>query len=53
MTLSDQQQKQLNELVEFLKIPSISADSNYVNDVRLAAEWVADSFKKSVAKRWK
>lgn len=46
MTLSDQQQKQLNELVEFLKIPSISADSNYVNDVRLAAEWVADSLQK-------
>ena len=46
MTLTDQQQKQLNELVEFLKIPSISADSNYVNDVRLAAEWVADSLQK-------
>ncbi|MGB1806465.1 MAG: dipeptidase [Flavobacteriaceae bacterium] len=46
MTLSDQQQKQLNELVEFLKIPSISADSNYVNDVRFAAEWVADSLQK-------
>ena len=45
MTLSDQQQKQLNELIEFLKIPSISADSNYTNDVRLAAKWVADSLQ--------
>lgn len=45
MTLSDQQQKQLNELIEFLKIPSISANSNYTNDVRLAAKWVADSLQ--------
>ncbi len=30
----------LNELIDLLKIPSISADSNFKNDVRKAAEWV-------------
>lgn len=45
MTLTEQEQKQLNELIDFLKIPSISADSKYVTEVRRAAAWVAESLK--------
>ena len=32
----------LDELFEFLKIPSISADPNYKNDVKKAADWIAE-----------
>lgn len=35
----------LNELIDLLKIPSISADSNFKNDVRKAAEWVENKLK--------
>ena len=31
----------LDELFEFLKIPSISADPKYKNDVKKAADWIA------------
>ena len=31
----------LDELFDFLKIPSISADPNYKNDVKKAANWIA------------
>jgi len=37
------EQKQLDELLEFLKIPSISADSSYKQSVNEAAQWMADS----------
>jgi len=37
----------LEELVELLKIPSISADPNYENEVIDAAKWVADSLNKA------
>lgn len=37
----------LNELIELLKIPSISADSAYKKDVIKAAEFVSDSLKKA------
>lgn len=37
----------LNELVELLKIPSISADSAYKNDVLKTAEFVNESLKKA------
>lgn len=37
----------LNELLELLKIPSISADSAYKKDVIKAAEFVRDSLKKA------
>ena len=38
--IQDKKDVFLNELIELLKIPSISADSNFKNDVRKAAEWV-------------
>ena len=34
------------ELCDLLRIPSVSADSAYLADVRRAAEWVAGQFKK-------
>ncbi len=37
----------LNELLEFLRIPSVSADPKLKNDVRRAAEWVRDQMKRS------
>jgi len=46
MNLSEKQKNQLNELLEFLKIPSISADSNFSKEVRKAADWVANSLEK-------
>ena len=36
----------LNELKEFLRIPSVSALSDYKSDMQTAAEWLADSLKK-------
>jgi len=35
----------LNELLEILRIPSISADPAYAGDVRRAAEWVAKNLQ--------
>jgi len=35
----------LNELLEILRIPSISADPAYAGDVRRAAEWVAQNLQ--------
>lgn len=40
--IQDKKDVFLNELIELLKIPSISADSNFKNDVRKAAEWVVN-----------
>ncbi|MFY0688130.1 MAG: dipeptidase [Cyclobacteriaceae bacterium] len=37
----------LNELLELLKIPSISADSKYSEDVRKAAEFIKSKFESS------
>jgi acetylornithine deacetylase/succinyl-diaminopimelate desuccinylase-like protein len=39
----------LEELLELLKIPSISADSKYAGDVRKAAEFVAQKLEKAGA----
>lgn len=39
----------LNELLELLKIPSISADSAYSKDVRTTAEFVAEKLKSAGA----
>ncbi|PUB16846.1 dipeptidase [Paenisporosarcina sp. OV554] len=36
----------LNELKEFLRIPSVSALSDHKSDMQTAAEWLADSLKK-------
>ena len=42
-------ERYLNELIDLLKIPSISADSAYANDVHAAAQWVATSLEKAGA----
>ena len=36
--------RHLQELVEWLKIPSVSSDSSRYSDVQMAAKWVADKF---------
>ena len=43
MTLTKDQERYLEELIALLKIPSISADSNYKDAVHQAAQWVADA----------
>ncbi|MBW1962699.1 MAG: dipeptidase [Deltaproteobacteria bacterium] len=40
--LKENESRFLNELIEFLRIPSISALSEYSQDVRDAGRWVAD-----------
>lgn len=37
----------LNELIDFLKIPSVSADPKMKQEVRRAAEWLSDQLKTS------
>jgi acetylornithine deacetylase/succinyl-diaminopimelate desuccinylase-like protein len=41
--LRRRRERHLEELQEFLRIPSVSAKSEHHRDVRLAAEWVANS----------
>jgi len=43
----------LDELIEVLKIPSISADSKYAKDVRKTAKFVADKLKDAGANKVK
>ncbi len=38
-------ERYLNELIEWLKIPSVSADKNFKDDVLRAAEYLAQQFK--------
>lgn len=45
--LEENKQRFLDELIELLKIPSISADSAYKNDVIKTAEFVANSLTKA------
>lgn len=45
--LEENKQRFLDELIELLKIPSISADSAYKNDVIRTAEFVANSLTKA------
>jgi len=40
-------QKMLDELLELLRIPSVSADPKYKNDVKRTAEWVAEALRKA------
>src|SRR5699024_9628775 len=47
--INDNQQRFLDELFELLKFPSISADPQYKNDVRDAANFVAEQLKKAGA----
>ncbi len=48
-----QKEQYLNELIEFLKIPSISADSAYAEQVNQAAQWVANALTKAGAEEVK
>lgn len=45
--ISENRERFLNELIELLKIPSISADSAYKNDVHRTAEAIQHSLKKA------
>ncbi len=46
--ISEEQKKEfLEELLEFLKFPSISADSNYKDDLNKTANWVSKSLIKA------
>jgi len=45
--IKENKQRFLDELIELLKIPSISADSAYKKDVLLTADFVAESLKKA------
>ena len=45
--VSQNKERFLNELIELLKIPSISADSAYKGEMSNTAEFVADSLKKA------
>ncbi len=54
MLLSNKQKDDiLNELMDFLKIPSISADSNYKNEILRAAKWTKNSLIKAGCERTK
>ncbi|MDD1505776.1 dipeptidase [Lysinibacillus sp. CNPSo 3705] len=43
---SEHREAHLNELNEFLRIPSISSLSEHKGDIQNAAEWLANAFKK-------
>ncbi len=43
--LNQQRETFQNDLCELLRIPSVSTDSKYKEDVRRAAEWVAGQFR--------
>lgn len=44
--LASHKERFLEELIDFLKIPSISADSAYAEDVNRAADWLIGQFGK-------
>jgi len=43
--LEKNKKRHLNELFDFLKIPSISSDSAYNNDMKKCSEWLINQFK--------
>ena len=45
--LHQSRQRHLDELVEWLKIPSISSDTSRVNEVRAAGDWIAKKLQAS------
>lgn len=47
--ISKNKERFTNELLDFLRIPSVSADSNYKKDVEKAAQWVKDALLKAGA----
>ena len=42
--LSNNKDRFVNELIDFLRIPSVSADPKYKSDVTRAAEWLKEKF---------
>ena len=48
---ANEKENYLNELIELLKIPSISADSAFSKDVEAAAAWVASALEKAGAEK--
>lgn len=44
--ISQNKDRFLQELIDFLKIPSISADTKYKDDVQKAAVWLSDELKR-------
>ena len=48
---ANEKENYLNELIELLKIPSISADSAFAKDVEAAAAWVASALEKAGAEK--
>ncbi|NNE00386.1 MAG: dipeptidase [Pirellulaceae bacterium] len=44
-TIESQSDRHLDELVQWLRIPSISSDSSRVEDVHRACQWLADKFE--------
>ena len=44
--IKENSQRFLDELLEFLRIPSISADTNHKDDVLKAANWLANELKR-------
>ncbi|HCR48449.1 MAG TPA: dipeptidase [Bacteroidetes bacterium] len=42
---ADHADQQVSELLEWLRIPSVSADSNHAGDVKKAAEWLAKNLR--------
>ena len=47
MTLTKDQNRFLEEWMDFLKIPSVSANPIHNKDVKQAAQWVENALKKS------
>jgi acetylornithine deacetylase/succinyl-diaminopimelate desuccinylase-like protein len=47
--IAQNQNRFLDELLELLRIPSISADSRYKGDIRKTAEWIAEKMKEAGA----
>ena len=45
--LSRERQAHIDRLVEWLRIPSISTDSQRTGDVRRAGEWILDELSSS------
>jgi acetylornithine deacetylase/succinyl-diaminopimelate desuccinylase-like protein len=45
--IEKKREENLNELVEFLKIPSVSAKSEHKADIERAARWVADKLREA------
>ncbi|MEM0926479.1 MAG: dipeptidase, partial [Planctomycetota bacterium] len=44
-TIRDRREEHLSDLMQWLRIPSVSSDSRRVNDVRQAGTWVADKLQ--------